>query len=108
MAPAKSTPKASKSNDLLNYRLEQLEGKVDSIDRKIDNFEHISKADLIEFRNTILERFNEKNAQMQSDIDGKADLKDVQDLKALVKWGATFMTTVISALVIYYLTSGKT
>lgn len=50
-----------KSDSLLLYRLSQVEGKVDVISQKLDNQDTIKKADLVEFRNAIVERFNEKN-----------------------------------------------
>jgi hypothetical protein len=113
MAAARNTSNPKPKNaDLVLYRLEQVETKVDALNVKLDTRENITKQDLIEFRTAILERFNEKNQAIQEDIDDlkehKADKKDVNDLKGLVKSVGAVFSAIIVGLVVYYLTTGRT
>ena len=105
-------------NELVLYRLQQVEDKVDDLGRKLDSQENIKKVDLIEFREAILLRINDKFIEVDKDVRSlqkqiselkieKADRKDVGDLKTLVRSVAAFLTTIITALIIYYLTTGR-
>lgn len=121
MAAAKNTTRTNTpteqnkaDNDLVLYRLQQVENKVDNIGKKLDGQENIKKADLIEFRESIVQTVREVRADIDKDmaglqkqIDNKANAQDVKDLKTLVKSGGAFITTIIGAIIIYYLTTGR-
>jgi hypothetical protein len=94
-------------NTLLAYRVEQVEKAVKEFGAKLDKQENIKKADLIEFRDTIVSRVNEIRDGLQKQIDEKADQAQVNDLRTLVKAFGAFLSTVIAALVIAYFTKGN-
>jgi 23S rRNA C2498 (ribose-2'-O)-methylase RlmM len=119
-SPRQNTPTEQNKadNGLVLYRLQQVEDKVDELNRKLDNQENIKKADLVEFREALFQRMTDKFSEVQKDLDSlqsqitdlkreKSDKKDVNDLKGLVRAGGAFITTIIAALVIYYLTKGN-
>jgi hypothetical protein len=106
---AAQQPKSShaKTDELVVFRLELVEAAVKEVSDKLDRQENIKRADLNEFRDTILLRFAEVKSDLQKQIDEKADQKQVDDLRTLIKAvGATF-GSIITALVIYYLTTGS-
>jgi hypothetical protein len=112
------TEQNKEDNTLVLYRLQLVEDAVKEVSHKMDTQDNIKKADLMEFRDTIITRFNEVREGLQKQIDDqelsvskalekKADQKQVDDLRTLIKSVATFLSTVIAGLVIFYLTKGE-
>lgn len=101
------TEQNKEDNSLVLYRLELVEAAVKDLGKQLSGRDTISKQDLIEFRAAILERFDEKNKALQDQIDDKAEKKDVEDLKGLVKAGGALITSVLGGLILYYLTVGS-
>lgn len=95
------------TNSLVLYRLEQVEAAVRDVSDKLDQQENIKKADLTEFKDAILNRFNEVRLDLQKQIDSKADSRELKDVKRLIAGIATAFGSIITALVIYYLTTGR-
>jgi len=97
------------SNKLVLYRLEQVETGVKAINNKLDSHENIKKADLIEFRDTIVGRFNEKTNDLQKQVDRldneKADKTEVSDLKKLFFSLTSLLGTIMVGIIIAYLTT---
>lgn len=104
-----NTPSEQNKEDttLLAYRVEQVEKAVREFGSKLDKQDNIKKSDLVEFRDTIVNRVNEIRDGLQKQIDEKAEQSQVNDLRTLVKAVGGFLSTVIGALVIFYLTKGK-
>lgn len=99
--------KSAEDNKLLLYRIEQVEKKIDSINLKFDNMDAPRRVDLIEFRDTIVSRVNEIRDGLQKQIDDKADKSTVDDLRTLVKAVASAFTSILVAIIIFYLTRGN-
>lgn len=99
------TEQNKEDNALVLYRLEMVEAAVKMVGTKLDNQDNVKKTDLVEFRDTIINRFNEIRTDMQKDIDAKADQKQVDDLRTLIKAVAGFLSSIIAGLVIYYVTT---
>lgn len=99
--------KSAEDNKLLLYRIEQVEKKIDNISLKFDNMDAPKRVDLIEFRDTIVSRVNEIREGLQKQIDEKADKSAVDDLRTLVKAVASALTSILVAIIIFYLTRGN-
>jgi hypothetical protein len=104
------TEQNKEDNTLVLYRLELVEKAVNSLGDKFDHQDNIKKSDLVEFRDTILTRFNEIKVGIEKELgkldENKADKSDVADLKKLV-WGAgAFVLTILGSLIVYYITNG--
>lgn len=111
------TEQNKEDNALVLYRLTQLEAAVKDLGEKFDKQDNIKKSDLIEFRDAILARFNEKNEHFQQQIDSKAAAKDltdleknfdekVADIKKLIYGAGAFFLTILGSVIVYYLTNG--
>lgn len=106
MAGAKTTEKNGESR-LILYRLDRVEAAVKDVGTKVDAQENIKKADLIEFRDTVVGRINEIRDSLQKQIDDKADRTELQDIKTLIKAVASVFGSIIAGLIIYYITHVK-
>lgn len=99
------------SDKVIAYRLTQVELAIKNFGEKFDRQENIKKADLIEFRDAILEKFKDKTDAIQADIDelkeNKADKKYVDDLRGLVKAIGLTALTVIGGLITFWFTQGR-
>lgn len=117
-----NTPDLSKEDGrLLLYRMEQVESGVKQLHKKFDARDNITRADLNEFKDAIFERIADFKSSLEKEIADKADKtqldnltetvkkkadqSQVDDLRSLVKWAGGFLSTVIAALVIFYLTN---
>jgi hypothetical protein len=111
--PRTNTPteQNKEDNSLVLYRLGKVEDAVKDLGKQVSGQKNITKADLEEFRTIILQRFDEKNAVMQKEVDRldteKADAKEVKDIRTLIKSATAFFTTILAAIIIYYLTTGR-
>lgn len=97
------------ANALVLYRLGVVEGKVDNLNSKLDgqNFPTRSefKEDLKEFQDLIVTRFTDLKTDLQKQIDGKANAAEVADIKRNFYALIGFLSSIILALVIGYLTT---
>lgn len=98
------TEQNKEDNTLVLYRLELVERAVKDVGEKVDKQENIKRSDLIEFRDTIVNRVNEIRDGLQKQIDEKADKGQVDDLRTLVKAIGSILSSVIAAIIIFYLT----
>lgn len=98
------TEQNKEDNTLVLYRLELVERAVKAVGEKVDKQENIKRSDLIEFRDTIVARVNEIRDGLQKQLDDKADQGQVDDLRTLVKAIGSILSSVIAAIVIFYLT----
>lgn len=92
------------SNELVSYRLGKVEEGIKHINEKLDAQDAIKRVDLIEFRDTLIARVQEIKVDLQGQINQKADKDQMDNLYALVKWGAGVFASVIGGLVLFYLT----
>lgn len=97
----------SEDNVLIIYRLGLVEAAVKEVNSKLDTHDSVKKTDLKEFQVAIIERFNDVKQGLEVEIEKKADQKQVDDLKTLIKSVGAIFGSVISAMVVYYLTQGN-
>lgn len=113
------TEQNKEDNALVLYRLQQVEAAVREVSDKFDQQDTIKKPDFVELRDTLITRVNEirdslqrdlddKERALQKQIDAKADQKTVDDIRTLIKAIASFFTAIVTAMVIYYLTTDRT
>lgn len=103
MAAAKTNTE-KKADGLLLYRLEQVEKKIDNIEVTLKSMDNIKKSDLADLQKSIIETFKEMRDNLQKQIDEKADQKQVDDLRTLIKAVSSVFGSIITGLVIFYLT----
>lgn len=101
------TEQNKEDNGLILYRLAAVEAAVRELSVKVDKQDNIKRSDIIELRNTILERITEIQQNLQGQIDKKADRDQVDDLRSLVKAVGGFLSVVIAGLVVFYITNKK-
>lgn len=101
-------------NSLILYRLDRVEAAVKEVGSKVDAQDYPKRGDLIELRETIISRVSEirvdlqkQIANLQKQIDQKADQDQVDDLRSLVKAIGGVFATIIGGLIIYYLTNKR-
>jgi len=99
------TEQNKEDNSLVLYRLKKVEGKVDAIDIKLDSQRTLTIFDLDKLQETIVTRFLDISNNLQKQIDTKASQSELQDLKRLFYSAIGFISTIITALVIAYLTT---
>lgn len=100
-------PQTNNDDDnLVLYRLKQVEDAVKEVGDKVDRQDNIKRIDLVEFRDAILGRFNDVKDDLQKQIDKKADQKQVDDLRTLIKAVGGFLGSIIVGLVVAYFTTG--
>lgn len=105
--PAKQqSNKDDKNWALILYRIEKVEGGVDSINQKLDRQETLKPSDLEAFKNVIIEKISDINDDLQKQIDKKADLADLTNLKQLVYGFASVIVTIITSYIIWSITKG--
>ena len=108
MAAAKATQqsKADKQdNELILYRLAAVEAAVKEVGIKVEG--NIKRTDLIELRDTIVGRITEIRADLQKQIDDKADKATVDDIRTLIKSVSAIFGSIIAGLIIYYITNRR-
>jgi hypothetical protein len=98
-------PPAKKSEDIVAYRLDELKSEVKDLSAKFDKLDNIKKSDLKDFQEVIVTRFLDMRSDMQKQIDQKADQGELADLKKLFYAAIGFLSSIIGALVIGYLTT---
>lgn len=109
---AARTPTSTKSNEeLILYRLSVVEKGVDNVNGKFDKLSVIKPSDLDGFQERLLTRLGEikddledKITAVDKRIEGKADKSEVADIKRLIGAVGGIFATVISALVVFYMT----
>ncbi len=106
MTAARTTgpPTGKQDNQLILYRLDRVEAAVKDVGTKVDKQDNIKRSDLKEFQETIVGRFLEMRVDMQRQIDDKADLSTIADMKKLLYSMFTIMGSIVTALVVYYIT----
>lgn len=104
MAAAKTNTTKKHEDGLLLYRMEQVEKKVDALDSKLSAMDNIKRSDLLDLGSSIIDQFKEMRDNLQKQIDEKADQKQVDDLRTLIKAVASILGSIITGLVIFYLT----
>ena len=102
------TEQNKEDNTLVLYRLTLVEQAVKDLGTVMAAKENITRADLVEFKEAIFERFAEKTTNLQEQINdlekNKASQSSQDDIKSLIKWVAAVGSTVISGLVLFYFT----
>ena len=100
---AKET-QSKEDNRLILYRLDRVESAVKDVGSKLDERENITKADLVEFRDIIVTRVNEIRDGLQKQLDTKADMQQLNDLKQRLNAYSAAITSVVVGLALWFLT----
>lgn len=101
------TEQNKEDNSLILYRLDRVEAAVKEVGTKVDRQDNIKRSDLKEFQETIVTRFLDMRNDLQKQIDEKANSSELSDLKRLFFAATGFLSTIITALVIAYLTGKR-
>lgn len=107
MADVKQNRQDAADTKLILYRLDRVEGAVTELGTKLDKQDNIKRADLIEFRETIITRVTDMQSNFQRQIDAKADATSVTDLKKLIGAISAFFLSIAGSLFVYLLTKGR-
>ncbi len=103
-ARTSSSNGTSKKDELVIYRLSEVEKAVKAVDEKVSKLDVINRQDLTDFRDTILLRVNDMKLNFEKDLELKADQKQVDDLRTLVKAVGSIIGSVMAGLALFYLT----
>ena len=82
-----------------------VEQALEDLRKELSSQDNLKRSDLTEFKDAIFERFAEVKANMEKQLDDKADKSQVDDLRGLVKWGGGFATSIAGAFIVYYFTN---
>lgn len=107
MPTPRQTKQDGEDTKLILYRLDVVEGAVKDVSTKLDHLDNIKRSDLTEFRDTLVGRMTDMQANFQRQLDDKADADAVDDLKKLMGAAGGFFLTVIGSLIVFYLTNRK-
>lgn len=103
----KQTDQDGEDNKFIFYRLDQVEAAVLRVEGKVERQDNIKRADLKEFQETIVTRFLDMRADLQKQIDSKAEKGELTDLKKQFYSVLAVLSSIMTALILAYLTTRK-
>lgn len=96
--------------DILAYRMEAVENQIKEVLKVLSRRENITKQDLNEFKDIIVDRILEVKLTMQTQIDDlkeeKASKESVDFLSRIVWWGLGIVATTLAAVIALMLRGG--
>lgn len=109
MAAARKTQndtnkETAENSVLVAYRLQAVETALNILTNRFDNQDNIKKADLKEIIDTIVSRLSDVKADLQKQIDKKADAQELKDFKKQVGALGIFVSMLVVAAFSYMLT----
>lgn len=101
----------SENTTLVAYRLQEVESALKTLTGRFDAQDNIKRSDLVEFRDTIVNRFNDVKTDLQGQITElkkeKAGSQELKDFKKQVGAAAVFVSSLVIAAFSYMLTRLK-
>ena len=102
------TEQNKEDNGLILYRLAAVELAVNNLSSKVDHQDNIKRSDLVEFKDTIINRVAEMQSYLQKQVDAlereKASGQELKDFKKQIAAYGIFISALVVAAFSYMLT----